>query len=101
MTGDRPGVSKHRKQFIVFRYKLEHDAHERFWRFLNPNTPNAEGKQERILEKLSVVLSGDYNKTIAQNYNIAVVKNGKKKGVEKSVKQFYQYAYFVHYYVHK
>jgi len=98
MSGDRPGVSKHRRQVIVFRYKLEYVyvAHERFWRFLNPKTHNAEVTQERILEKLSILLSGDSNKTIVQNDDIAAVKNGKKEDVEKSIKQFYQYAYFVH-----
>ena len=40
----------------------------------------------RILEILSIDLSGDNNKTIAQNDDIAAVKNGKKRGVEKSIK---------------
>jgi hypothetical protein len=81
---------------FFFRYKLVYGAHERFWIFLNPKTHNAEVIQERILEKLSIVFSGDNNKTIVQNDDIATVRNGKKGGVEKSIKQFYQYAYFVH-----
>jgi len=48
---------------------------------------NAGGIQERILEKLSVVLSGDNNKTIAENDDIAAVKKkGKKGGVQNCIK---------------
>jgi len=40
---------------------------------------NAGGIQERILEKLSVVLSGDNNKTIAENDDIAAVKKKRQE----------------------
>jgi len=86
MSGDRPGVSKHRHQVIIFLHKLEYAAHERSWRFLNPKTHNAGGIQERSLEKLSVVLSGDNNKTIDENDDIAAVKSGRKGCVQNNIK---------------
>ena len=65
MSGERRGVSKQRQQVIVFRFKLEYTAHERFWRCLNPKTHNAESIQDRILEKLSVVLNDDNKKKLS------------------------------------
>lgn len=88
MSGDRPGVSKHRRQVIIFLHKLKYAAHEIFWRFLNPKTHNAADIQERILEKINVVLSGNNNKTIAENDDIAAVKTARKEVYRRALNNF-------------
>ena len=57
-----------RKKLFVFRYELNGIVHERFWRFFNPKTPNAEVLAKCILEQVNVVLSGDSDKPVSYTH---------------------------------
>jgi len=62
---------------------------------------NAGGIQERILEKLSVVLSGDNNKTIAENDDIAAVKKKARKEVYRTALNNFISMHILRYYAQK
>jgi len=92
MLNDTSDISEHTQQVTVFSQEVEGTVHERFWEFFNSKAHNAKGPAECILEQLSVLLNGDSDRLIAQNYDGAALMHG-EKGVHTIIKQSYQYAH--------
>lgn len=61
--------------------------YERFWGFYNPNSQDAKGLSEYVLEQLGVVLKGDFGKPIAQIYDGTTLMSGEKGGVQTIIKE--------------
>jgi hypothetical protein len=104
MSDDTTDVSEKTQEVVVFRYENEGIVHERFWRFYNPNSQDAEGLSEYelyVLEQLGVVLKGDFGKLIAQTYDCTAVMSGEKGGVQDIIKEIYKNANFIHCYAHQ
>jgi tRNA/tmRNA/rRNA uracil-C5-methylase (TrmA/RlmC/RlmD family) len=56
VSDDTTHVSEKTQEVVVFRYENEVTVHERFWGFYSPNSQDAEGLSEYVLEQLGVVL---------------------------------------------
>jgi hypothetical protein len=62
-------------------------VHKRFWGFYSPNSQDAGGLSEYVLEQLGVVFKGGFDKLIAQTYNGTAVMSGEKGGVQTIIKE--------------
>jgi hypothetical protein len=78
MSDDTTDVSEKTQELVVFRNENEGTVHERFWGFYNPNSQDAEGLPEYVLEQLGVVFKGDFGKLIAQTYDGTAVMSERK-----------------------
>jgi hypothetical protein len=95
MSDDTTDVSEKTQEVVVFRYENEGTVHERFLGFYNPNSQEAEGLSEDVLEQLGVVLKGDFGKLVAQTYDGTAVMCGEKGGVQ-TTKETYKNTHFIY-----
>jgi hypothetical protein len=82
MSDDTTDVSEKTQEVVVFGCENEGIVHERFWGFYNPNSQDAEGLSEYVLEQLGVVLKDDFGKLIPQTYDSTAVMSREKGGVQ-------------------
>jgi len=58
----QPMFLRKKQDIVVFRCENEDTVHERLRGFYNPNSQDAEGLSEYVLEQLDVILKGDFLK---------------------------------------
>jgi hypothetical protein len=100
MSDDTTDVSEKTQEVLVFRYENKGTVHERFGGFYNPNSEDAEGLSEYVLEQLGVVLKVDFGKLIAQTCDDTAVMSGEKGGVQTIINETYKNDHFIHCYAH-
>lgn len=67
---------------LVYRYIVNDNVVERFWRFLNPSNHDAESLSACILKEVNAQLRDTPHKLISQSYDGAAVLS-EKNGVSK------------------
>ncbi|KAJ4438226.1 hypothetical protein ANN_14165 [Periplaneta americana] len=76
-------VSNIFQMVLVYRYIVNDNVVERFWRFLNPSNHDAESLSACILKEVNAQLRDAPHKLISQSYNGAAVLSGKERGVQR------------------
>ncbi|KAK5644340.1 hypothetical protein RI129_005640 [Pyrocoelia pectoralis] len=100
---DETTDSSNKTQMIfIFRYILNGDLHERFWKCINPIPTKVEDLTNIILRELNnLEINKTPEKLVAQSYDGAAVTSGKFGGVQRKVKDKYRSATFIHCYAHR
>lgn len=84
---------------LIIRYEDNGQVHERFWKYLTPQSHTAEGLSSAILTELQD-LQITPEQLIAQCYDGASVMSGNVGGVQAKI-NLYPGAHFVHCYAHQ
>jgi hypothetical protein len=101
MVDDTTDVSAQAQTVLVFRYELNGKVHERFWGFAYPESQNAEGLSQCILQQLDPIIGDSPEKLIAQTYDGAAVRRGCEGGVNIKITEKYKNAHFIYCYAHQ
>lgn len=88
---------------LVLRYiDPANNVQERFFEFIKLQNANADSIATALLERLADILpETERGKLIAQAYDGASVMRGAHGGVQKKVRDVYNYAYYVHCFAHQ
>ncbi|PSN33785.1 hypothetical protein C0J52_17216 [Blattella germanica] len=101
IADDTTDVSTKVQLAMLLRYIIDGKPQERFWKFLNSTGHNASAFSECILTELEPIIGNSPNKLIAQTFDGASVMRGESGGVQKLLKDKYEYANFVHCHAHQ
>ena len=93
-------LSKKKQLSVVLRYFLGGEIHEEFVGFNFAESINAEAIAQYITELLSKI-GVDIKLCMAQSYDGASVMSGHVSGVQKSIKDYSEWALYVHCYAHR
>lgn len=93
-------VSTVMQMVFLIRYEDNGHIHERFWKYLTPQSHSADGLSSAILTELQD-LQITAEQLIAQCYDGASVMSGNVGGVQAKIKSLYPGAQFVHCYAHQ
>lgn len=101
ISDETSDISNIFQMVIVFRYTLTDGTPvERFWGFLKPSDHDAIALAGCIENVLNSVLKKS-DQLISQSYDGASVMSGVHGGVQKLIKDKFQYAYYIHCYAHQ
>jgi hypothetical protein len=98
IVGDETTDTSNQVQFaLLVRYVTKSaEVHERFWGFFNPESQDAEGIANLIINELEKIIPGEPMKLVSQGYDGAAVMSGGRNGVQMKVKETYTNAHYVH-----
>jgi hypothetical protein len=96
ISDETTDVSEKTQEIVVLRYENGGTVHERFWGVYNLSSQDAEGLSQYVLEKLGIVLKGDFGKLRAQTYDSTAVISGENGEVQTIIKETYKNAHFIH-----
>ncbi|KAJ9581626.1 hypothetical protein L9F63_023209 [Diploptera punctata] len=100
IADDTTDISCQFQLIMILRYVIGAKPVERFWKFLNPKGRDECAISNCIIDELDSLIGNNPNKLMAQSYNGSRVISRGLNGVQKLIKENYQYANSIHCYAH-